>query len=418
MNYLTVRKTTLFCHYKNYQIRAFTLLLLVIFISSCSNEEFDNNSSTEITTSITQKVAPVAGNTYFIKNILSDKYLDIDDDNLYQWPFNGTTSQQWELIEINSDTYQIKNVQSGKSLALESRNSTNGTNVIVTEYEGRRIQHWVLNNVGLDEYSIGNLQSGQVLDVQDRPLLNGSNIQQWTYLDINKQKWAFELVEENEPEGYDITPILYKFEGTGLSYEITEDNIIFSTTDLPNHTSPYWPRGNELYSRYNGGNPNWQQNPNTILEQNIVLTIPLHPAEDTNHEATPLGPIGISRNGVVFLNQYAGPNEQPLTNEINSFDQWLGHPTGDGLYHYHIEPTFLTQTYGDDAFLGLLSDGFPVYGPIENGEEITNDDLDIYHGHTHSHEDFPNGIYHYHITSEAPYLNGNGYFGTPGNISQ
>ncbi|WP_303316034.1 YHYH protein [Flavivirga abyssicola] len=229
------------------------------------------------------------------------------------------------------------------------------------------------------------------------------------------------IVEEDENTqpvntDYDISNILSKFEGTGLSYAVNGNTVTFTTQDLPNHTSPYWPTDNPLYEAYNGTNSNWRINPNTISEQNIVFTMSLNPSEASNKQETGLGPIGIARNGVVFFNQYAGP-DQPLTNEIDSFDQWLGHPQRTGQYHYHIEPTYLTQQFGEDAFLGLLADGFPVYGPLENGAVITNNDLDVYHGHTSATADFPDGIYHYHITSQDPYLNGNGYFGTPGNIS-
>lgn len=223
--------------------------------------------------------------------------------------------------------------------------------------------------------------------------------------------------EEQTESNYDISSILTKFSGTGLSYAVNGNTVTFTTQDLPNHTSPYWPTNNELYAAYNGTNSNWNQNPNEIAEQNVVFTITLNPEKAANNQVTSLGPIGISRNGVVFFNQYAGPDE-PLTNEINSFDQWLGHPTGFGMYHYHIEPTYLTSEFGEDAFLGLLSDGFPVYGPVENGKTITNSDLDAYHGHTSATEDFPDGIYHYHVTSEDPYINGNGYYGTPGNITR
>lgn len=223
--------------------------------------------------------------------------------------------------------------------------------------------------------------------------------------------------EMTETTDYDISSILSKFVGTGLSYAVTGNTVTFTTPDLPNHTSPYYDTSNPLYEVYNGTNSLWNQNRNVIEAQNIVFTIPLNPEEALNKEATPLGPIGISRNGVVFFNQYAGPDE-PLTSEINSFDQWLGHPTGGSMYHYHIEPAYLTETFGEDAFLGLLADGFPVYGPVENGKTITNSDLDDYHGHTSVTADFPDGIYHYHITSQDPYLNGNGYFGTAGNISR
>ena len=228
-----------------------------------------------------------------------------------------------------------------------------------------------------------------------------------------------ESIEEETPDAtttYDITPILSKFQGTGLSYEVNGTTVTFTTQDLPDHTSPYWEESHPLYEAYNGDNPDWRKNPNSIGAQNIVFTIPLNPAEATNKRATSLGPIGLARNGVVFFNQYAAGNA-PLTNEINSFDQWLGHPANT-TYHYHIEPTWLTSQFGEDAFLGLLADGFPVYGPIENGERITNADLDEYHGHFGPTADFPDGIYHYHITAEDPYLNGNGYFGTPGNITR
>jgi hypothetical protein len=225
-----------------------------------------------------------------------------------------------------------------------------------------------------------------------------------------------EQEEVNTDTNYDTSNILSKFDGTGLSYEVNGNTVTFTTADLPNHTSPYWDTSNPLYEAYNGTNANWNQNPGSIGTQNIVFTITLNPEEATNKEATPMGPIGISRNGVIFFNQYAAGGS-PLTGEINSFDQWLGHPAMT-TYHYHVEPTYLTQEFGDDAFLGLLSDGFPVYGPVENGETITNSDLDAYHGHTSVTPDFPEGIYHYHITSEDPYLNGNGFFGTPGNISR
>ena len=58
-------------------------------------------------------------------------------------------------------------------------------------------------------------------------------------------------------------------------------------------------------------------------------------------------------------------------------------------------------------------------GPIkENGLDLISSDLDEFHGHFHENQDFPNGIYHYHITADAPYLNGLGYYGLPGTVTQ
>ena len=121
-------------------------------------------------------------------------------------------------------------------------------------------------------------------------------------------------------------------------------------------------------------------------------------------------------NGVAIYNQYAGPS-RPLTFEADSFDQYNGHPQQTGMYHYHVEPLYITGHNGDDALVGLLLDGFPVYGPVEDGAPVWNDDLDDLHGHFGPTADFPDGIYHYHITAEDPYINGAGFYGVAGTVS-
>ncbi|MBB6463925.1 YHYH protein [Flammeovirga kamogawensis] len=194
------------------------------------------------------------------------------------------------------------------------------------------------------------------------------------------------------------------------------DFVVIEVNGLPDHNSPYY-QDTEWSDRYeNNTDPDFRLNPNRISSADRTIRIPLHPEEASSHESTALGVMGVAINGVAFFNQYAGPNDQPLTNEIFSFDQYNGHPQGQGVYHYHIEPTYLTakEDVGNEGLLGFLLDGFPVYGPFENNVAVSNNDLDEYHGHNHATEDYPDGIYHYHITAEDPYINGNGYYGTPG----
>ena len=204
---------------------------------------------------------------------------------------------------------------------------------------------------------------------------------------------------------------------------ITSDGtyITIKSNGTPDHKSAYYPVSNPLYENFSGttfGGYTFNKNPNTIASQNLTFKIPVNPQVASSHSATPLGPIGISLNGVPFFNQYAGPN-QPLTNEVTSFDQYWGHPQMTGQYHYHVEPLYLTTVKATkSSLLGFLLDGFPVYGPEENGTTVTNAMLDAYHGHTSATADYPNGIYHYHITGTDPYINGSGFYGTPGTVSQ
>lgn len=206
---------------------------------------------------------------------------------------------------------------------------------------------------------------------------------------------------------------------------ITNDGtyITIKTNGTPDHKSPYYPTNNTLYEAYSGttfSGSTFVKNPNTIASQSFTFKIPVNPSVASNHAATPLGAIGVALNGVALYNQYAGPNNQPLTSEIASFDKYYGHPTGTSQYHYHVEPLYITTVKSTKSGLvGFLLDGFPIYGPQEeNGNTVTSSGLDVYHGHSHATVDFPNGTYHYHFTADAPYLNGNGYYGTPGTVTQ
>jgi len=222
------------------------------------------------------------------------------------------------------------------------------------------------------------------------------------------------------PAGGPVLPAVYnKIYGAN---SITFDGTIVTikTFDLPDHKSAYYLNTNPLYEAYSGttfGGGTFAINPNRISAQNITLKIPVNPAVAATHAATPMGVIGVSLNGVPFFNQYAAGGS-PLTNEMNGFDQWWGHPQMSGMYHYHVEPKYLTTVKATpSSLMGFLLDGFPVYGTKEeNNTDPTG--LDVYHGHTHATVDYPAGIYHYHFTAAAPYLNGNGFYGTPGTVSQ
>ncbi len=215
-------------------------------------------------------------------------------------------------------------------------------------------------------------------------------------------------------------PSVYKKIYGATDMYVDGDYIVIKVNSLPDHKSPYYQNttwANEKYEAYNGTNSQFVLNPNRIAQVNLTFRIPKNPKVASNHAATPGGAIGVSLNGVPLFNQYAAM-QAPLTNEINSFDQYNGHPQQQGQYHYHIEPTYLTVNKGKDALMGFLLDGFPVYGPMENGKTITNADLDVYHGHTTATADYPDGIYHYHFTTENPYLNGDGFYGTAGTVTQ
>ena len=197
--------------------------------------------------------------------------------------------------------------------------------------------------------------------------------------------------------------------GGAATVSLDGTTVVIRTTDVPDHKSPYFGTGSAGYEAPLAG---MQVNPNRIASQTIVFRIPAAPSAATPSD-TPLGPMGVAVNGVVLFNQYAA-GRTPLTSEILSFDRYNGHPSPSNQYHYHIEPVWLTAQ-GKSIFLGVLTDGFPVYGTQDAGG-TTPTDLDSCNGHTRATTEFPNGIYHYHVTSAPPYISGC-FYGTAGTVA-
>jgi len=153
-------------------------------------------------------------------------------------------------------------------------------------------------------------------------------------------------------------------------------------------------------------------NPNRIAAQSMVLRVPLTP-QAASASDTPMGVMGVAVNGVALFNQYAA-GRSPLTGEIATFDRFNGHPQQSGMYHYHIEPVYLTAQ-GSSRLVGVLLDGFPVYGTRDPSGDVPSG-LDTCNGHVGVVPEFPEGIYHYHIVASPPYIAGC-FHGQPGTAS-
>ena len=124
--------------------------------------------------------------------------------------------------------------------------------------------------------------------------------------------------------------------------------------------------------------------------------------------------------GCIFFNSLNQPNQNPefntnnfarplfpnvsavpLENEIGTLD-YSGAHTGPQSYHYHLEPKAWSDD--DDVLVGIISDGFFVYGRKCSLTGTYPTDLDASGGHTHTTDHSESDEYHYHVNNEA-YLN-------------
>lgn len=123
-----------------------------------------------------------------------------------------------------------------------------------------------------------------------------------------------------------------------------------------------------------------------------------------------MGVVGIAVNGVAIFSNAAAPGDN-IYNEVATFDKCEGHPAGT-TYHYHTEPT--TATNEDSSFVGVMRDGFPIYGRYETG--ATTPTLDKASGGAHlgtTVDSTTTSVYHYHVNYQTSGTD-NAYFITSG----
>lgn len=194
----------------------------------------------------------------------------------------------------------------------------------------------------------------------------------------------------------DLDPAFAEFSSNVTIYA-SDGDVVIETNGLPDHTSPYWSTGHSLYVAPTVTSEA-QMAPGTIDEFNgsYELVVSATPTT-TTPSSTGLGAIGIAVSGAVIYNDEEGPNV-PLDNAVVSLD-YNGAHTGPQSYHYHLEPKAWSDD--DDALIGIIADGFFLYGRRETSTGGYPTDLDASNGHVGitPHHDEP--IYHYHIDQDA-----------------
>jgi len=193
------------------------------------------------------------------------------------------------------------------------------------------------------------------------------------------------------------------FNSDAVTVSFNGDEITIESDGLPNHTSPYWETSNSLYIDPVIANTS-QMSPGKIQSGSYTLTVPSMPEKATTTSATGLGAIGISVTGAPIFNDEEGPNISLSENVASGFDYAGGHmgPTG---YHYHLESSDVEAntvlSHDDEKLVGILQDGFLIYGRKCNSTNDHPINLDASGGHTSSTQhSVGQEFYHYHIINE------------------
>lgn len=186
----------------------------------------------------------------------------------------------------------------------------------------------------------------------------------------------------------------------------------------PDYLSNYFASDNPCHENYTGA----IQNPNTISAQSYTLNFPLVPtASPASMRGTAV--VGLALNGVPIYGNFAAPGDD-IFEEADTFDRCGAHPQQQGRYHYHAEPYSIS--YDDSAFIGVMRDGYAIYGRRDSDGSLPA--LDNTGGHTGTTPDSSTPVFHYHVNLQTStntgtageqqwFLTTGQYAGTPGSCS-
>ncbi len=184
---------------------------------------------------------------------------------------------------------------------------------------------------------------------------------------------------------------------------------------LPTHRSNYFRETDPCWEEYTAAT----QNPNFITAQSYTIDFPSAPSSTAT--AMTGAVVGLALDGVPIYGNFAAPGDDIFT-EALTFDRCGAHPQRAGSYHYHSEPYALS--YDDSRFIGVIRDGYPIYGRRDPDGSVPAD-LDAQGGHTSATLHSVTPVYHYHVneqTSTSPgtsgqmqwFLTTGTYHGSPG----
>lgn len=176
----------------------------------------------------------------------------------------------------------------------------------------------------------------------------------------------------------------------GMASDAGGQVITAASDNLPDYTSFYFPKTDACYATYSGS----IHNPNEIASRNQVIRFPVSP--NMTSQSAGGGVIGVALNGVVLFANNAAPGDDIFL-EAMTFDQCGAHPEMRGTYHYHSEPYAIS--YDDANFIGVMRDGYPIYGRRDADGSMPT--LDTFGGHTGTTADSTTAVYHYHVNEQT-----------------
>ncbi len=142
---------------------------------------------------------------YFIKNVNSQKYLDVsgkkdsDGANVIQYQGNGGANQKWYVKNLGNNVITIQSgLSGGRMLDVQSGENKDGANIQLWQYNGCEAQQFKVVKGANGAFALLTKNSGETkaVDIYGCSKDNGANVNQWTYNGGAWQLFNFEATSK------------------------------------------------------------------------------------------------------------------------------------------------------------------------------------------------------------------------------
>ncbi|MBU5317455.1 RICIN domain-containing protein [Clostridium bornimense] len=147
----------------------------------------------------------IDGGIYYIKNVNSNKYLDVyngiykNNTNVQQHPGNGEKAQRFKVVSAGNGYYKLVSQvgNADKVLDVSKKSNKNGANIAIYSDNSGENQKFKITSLGNGKYTIATkISKGKsVVEVKDGSTAKKANVQQWESNGHRCQQWKFELVK-------------------------------------------------------------------------------------------------------------------------------------------------------------------------------------------------------------------------------
>lgn len=181
------------------------LVLCIETASGTNNFYMDEFKTGTAGTSSNTSNYSIPDGWYYIKNVNSQKYLDVsgkndsDGANVIQYQGNGSTNQKWYVRNLGNNVITIQSgLSGGRMLDVQSGEDKDGANIQLWQYNGCEAQQFKVVKGENGAFALLTRNSGETkaVDIYECSKENGANVNQWTYSGGAWQLFNFEATSK------------------------------------------------------------------------------------------------------------------------------------------------------------------------------------------------------------------------------